>query len=76
MILQQHSERAHDRGHCRLQGNDANEPWQFLDALGTAGAWAQHVDHCCANALDFVEKHMDDHKTKEMLSLEFDQFQI
>ena len=75
-MLQQHGERAHDRGHCRLQGNDANEPWQFFDALGTAGAWAQHVEHCCANALHFVEHHMDDHKTKEMLSREFDQFQI
>ena len=42
-MLQQHSERAYDRGHCRLQGIDANEPWQFLDTLGTARAWAQYV---------------------------------
>ena len=38
------------------------------DALGTARAWAQHVEHYCANALDFVEPHMDDRETKEMLS--------
>ena len=67
-MLQQHRERAHDRGHCSLQGNDANEPWQFLDTLGTARAWAQHVERCCTNALDFVELHMDDRETKEMLS--------
>ena len=74
-MLQQHSERAHDRGHCRLQGNYANEPWQFLDMLGTARAWAQQVERFCANALDFVEPHMDDRETKEMLSC-VDQFQI
>ena len=67
-MLQQHSERAHDRGHCGLQGNDASEPWQFLDMLGTARAWAQHVERCCANALGFVEPHMDDRETREMLS--------
>ena len=67
-MLQQHSERAHDRGHCRLQGNYANEPWQFLDTLGTAREWAYYVGRCCANALDVVEPHMDDHETKEMLS--------
>ena len=36
-------------------------------------------ERCCANALDFVEPHMDDHETKEMLSRverKFDQFQI
>ena len=67
-MLQQHSERAHDRGHCRLQGNDANEPWQFFYTLGSARAWAQHVERCCANALDYVEPHMDGRETKEMLS--------
>ena len=61
-MLQQRSERAHDRGHCRLQGNDANEPWQLLDTLDTARAWAQHV------ALDIVKPRMDDRETKEMLS--------
>ena len=66
LMLQQH--RAHDRGHCRLQGNDVNEPWQFFYTLGTACAWPQHVERCCANALDFVEPRMDDHETKEMLS--------
>ena len=66
-MLQQHRERAHDRGHCRLQGNDANKPWQFLYTLGTARAWAQHVERC-ANALDFVEPRMDDRETKQMLS--------
>ena len=75
-MLQQHSERAHDRGHCRLQGNYANEPWQFLDMLGTARAWDQQVECCGANALDFVEPHMDYRETKEMLSEKFDQFQI
>ena len=75
-MLQQHSERAHDRGRCRLQGNDANEPLQFSYTLGTVGAWAQHVERCCSNALDFVEPHMDDRETKEMLSEKFDQFQI
>ena len=39
-----------------------------MDTLGTARAWAQHVERCCANALDFVEPHMDDRETKEMLS--------
>ena len=29
---------------------------------------AQHVERCCANALDFVEPHMDDRERKEMLS--------
>ena len=67
-MLQQHSERAHDRGHCRLKGNDANEPWQFLDMLDTARAWAQHVERYCGIALDFVEPHMDDRETKEMLN--------
>ena len=67
-MLQQHGERAPDRGHCRLQGNDANEPWQFFYTLGTASAWAQHVERCCVNALDYVEPHMDDRETKEMLS--------
>ena len=67
-MLQQHSERAHDRGHCRLQGNDANEPWQLLDTLDTARAWAQHVEGSCAIALDFVEPHMDDREAKEMLN--------
>ena len=57
-----------DREQCRLQGNDANKPWKFLDMLGTARAWAQQVERCCANALDFVEPHMDDRETKEMLS--------
>ena len=36
--------------------------------LGTARAWAQQVERCCANALDFVEPHIDDRETKEMLS--------
>ena len=67
-MLEQRSERAHDRGHCRLQGNDASESWQFLDTLDTAREWAQHVERCCANALDFVEPRMDDRETKEMLS--------
>ena len=67
-MLQQYSERAHDRGHCRLQGNDANEQWQFLDMLGTARAWAQHVERCFAKALNYVEPHMDDRETKEMLN--------
>ena len=67
-MLQLHGERAHDRGHCRLQGNDLNEPWQFFDTLHTARAWAQHVERCCANPLDFVEPRMDDRETKEMLS--------
>ena len=39
-----------------------------MDTLGTARAWAQHVERCCANALDFVELQMDDRETKEMLS--------
>ena len=47
-----------------------------MDTLGTARAWAQHVERCCANALDFVEPHMDNRETKEMLSEKFDQFQI
>ena len=50
-----------------------------MDTLGTVRAWAQHVKRCCANALDFVEPHMDDRETKEMstvLSEKFDQFQI
>lgn len=38
------------------------------DALGTARAWAQHVQRCYTNALDFVEPRMDDRETKEMLS--------
>ena len=42
-----------------------NHGWE---SLGTARAWAQHVERCCANALDFVEQHMDDRETKEMLS--------
>ena len=67
-MLQQHGERAHLRGHCRLQVNDANEPWKYSDMLGTARAWAQHVERCCANALDYVEPHMDGRETKEMLS--------
>ena len=45
-----------------------NHGWKSLDTLGTARAWAQHVERCCANALDFVEPHMDDRETKEMLS--------
>ena len=56
-MQQQHSEMI--EGHCRLQGNDANKPWQFLDMLGTTRAWAQQVERCCANALDFVKPHMD-----------------
>ena len=28
----------------------------------------KHVERCCANAFDFVEPHMDDRETKEMLS--------
>ena len=50
-----------------------------MDTLGTARVWAQHVERCCANALDFVEPHMDDRETKEswaVLSEKFDQFQI
>ena len=39
-----------------------------MDTLGTARAWAQHVERCSANALDFVEPHMGDRETKEMLS--------
>ena len=39
-----------------------------MDTLGTARAWSQHVERCCANALDFVEPHMDDRETNEMLS--------
>ena len=39
-----------------------------MDTLDTALAWAQHVERCCANVLDFVEPHMDDRETKEMLS--------
>ena len=42
-----------------------NHGWE---SLGTARAWAQHVERCCANALDFVVLHMDDRETKEMLS--------
>ena len=45
-----------------------------MDTLGTARAWAQHVERCCANALDFIEQHTDDRKAKEMLSEKFDQF--
>ena len=45
-----------------------NHGWESLDTLGTVRAWAQHVERCCANALDFVESRMDDRKTKEMLS--------
>ena len=45
-----------------------NHGWESLDTLGTVRAWAQHVERCCANALDFVEPHMDDRETKEMLS--------
>ena len=29
---------------------------------------AQHVERCCANALDFVKPRMDDRETKKMLS--------
>ena len=47
-----------------------------MDTLGTARARAQHVERCCANGLDFVEPHVDDRETKEMLSETFDQFQI
>ena len=54
-------ERAHDRGHCRL----FKLP---MDTLGTTRAWAQHVERGWANALDFVEPHIDDRETKEMLS--------
>ena len=36
--------------------------------LGTARPWAQQVERCCANALDFVEPRLDDRETKEMLS--------
>ena len=39
-----------------------------MDTLGTGRAWAQHVERCCANALDFVEPRMDDRETKEMLN--------
>ena len=39
-----------------------------MDTLGTARAWAQDVERCCANAFDFVEPHMDDREAKEMLS--------
>ena len=42
--------------------------WESLDTLGTARAWAQHVERCCANALDFVEPRMDDRERKKMLS--------
>ena len=42
--------------------------WESLDTLDTARAWAQHVERCCANALDFVEPRMDDRETKKMLS--------
>ena len=42
--------------------------WECLDTLGTARAWAQHVERYCANALDFVEPRMDDRETKKMLS--------
>ena len=38
------------------------------DTLDTARAWAQYVDRCCTNALDFVEPRMDDRERKEMLS--------
>ena len=31
-------------------------------------AWAHHVERCCAKALDFVEPHMGDRETKEILS--------
>ena len=50
-----------------------------VDTLGTARVWAQHDERCCANAVDFVEPHMDDRETKEscaVLSEKFDQFQI
>ena len=36
-----------------------------MDTLGTARVRAQHVERCYANALDFVEPHMDDRETKE-----------
>ena len=42
--------------------------WESLDTLDTARAWAQHVERCYANALDFVEPRMDDRETKKMLS--------
>ena len=43
------------------------ESWlRVKDTLGTARAWAQHVERCYVNALDFVEQHMDDRETKEM----------
>ena len=41
---------------------------EIFYTLGTARAWAQHVERCCANALDFVEPRMDDRETKIMLS--------
>ena len=45
------------------------ESWlRVKDTLGTARAWAQHVERCCANALDFVEPRTDGRETKEMLS--------
>ena len=45
-----------------------NHGWESLDTLGTARGWAQHVERCCANALDFVEPRMDDRETRKILS--------
>ena len=42
-----------------------NHGWESLDTLGTARAWAQPVERCCANAHDFVEPHMDDREAKD-----------
>ena len=41
---------------------------ESLDTLGTARAWTQHVELCCANVLDFVETRMDDRERRKMLS--------
>ena len=45
-----------------------NHGGESLDTLGTARAWAQHVERCFANALDFVEPRMEDRETRKILS--------
>ena len=50
------------------QGLTLSHGWESLDTLGTARAWTQHVERCCASVLDFVEPRMNDRETRKMLS--------
>ena len=73
-MLQQHSEMIEDTvGYKEMMRMNHGNFW-ICWALRVRGL--KQVERCCANALDFVEPHMDDRETKEMLSEKFDQFQI